>query len=94
MTSALIQACLTGEVGTELPHDVGVTLTRQLLSHRTVVLLHEGGERRGASGFGRSQEDQLTCAESAHELLRVQGLGVASDPGGKRHSRSHNFKKL
>lgn len=46
--SALTETRLCGKVGTEFPHDVGVTLTGQFLSRCTVVFLDECGEGCGS----------------------------------------------
>lgn len=57
-----------------------MALSCQLLPHAAVVFLDEVGERRRSARFGGGQQDQPARAEGAHELLRVQRLGMTADP--------------
>lgn len=69
--SALAEPSLGGEVDAELPHDLRVALTPQLLPRRLVVVLDEVGEGGGTPGLGRSEEDQLACAQRTCKPLSV-----------------------
>lgn len=66
------QLGLRGEVCAQLAHHVGVALPCELLPCAPIILFDKVGERRGSARLGGHQQDQLTRAESAHELLSVQ----------------------